>query len=171
MLTAITDSSTLIAMSTIGRLALLRELYGTVTISTAVWQEVVEQGQGRSGAIEVEAACQEGWIEVRNVATSPLLQLLRRDLDDGESEVIALAIEQGAQILLLDESEARRVADLYKLRKTGVIGVLMRAKREGRIGSLQVELDRLRVEAGFRIQDDLYHKALSAVGESKKHIN
>jgi len=158
-------------MSAIGRLALLRELYGTVTIPSAVWQEVVEQGQGRSGAIEVETACQEGWIEVRAVAASPLLQLLKRDLDDGEAEVIALAIELDAQIVLLDESEARRVADLYKLRKTGVIGVLMRAKREDRIDSLQVELDRLRVGAGFHIQDDLYHKALIAVGESKKPIN
>src|SRR5262245_10986576 len=143
MRSAISDSSTLIAMSAIGRLALLRELYVTVTIPDAVWREVVEQGQGRSGAIEVEKACQEGWIEVRSVATSPLLQLLRRDLDDGEAEVIALAIEEGAQIVLLDESEARRIADLYKLRKTGVVGVLMRAKQEGRINSLQVELDRL----------------------------
>lgn len=171
MLSAISDSSILIALSAIGRLTLLRELYGTVTIPSAVWREVVEQGQGRSGAIEIEAAHQGGWIEIRNVVASPLLQLLKRDLDEGEAEAIALTIEQGAQVVLLDESEARRVADIYHLRKTGAIGVLMRAKQEGKIDSLQVELDKLRADAGFYIRDDLYHKVLAAVGESKKHIN
>ena len=71
-----------------------------------------------------------------------MLQLLRRDLDDGESEVIALAVEQRADLVLLDESDARRTADLYSLSKTGIIGLLIRAKQEGHIDSLKVELDR-----------------------------
>lgn len=98
-------------------------------------------------------------------ADEPLLRLLRRDLNEGEAEVIALALAQQADLVLLDESEARRIAELYGLVKTGVIGILMRAKREGKVQSLRVELDKLRHQAGFWIEEGLYHQALRAVGE------
>lgn len=166
MLAAIRDSSTLIALTAIGRLDLLRQFYGAVTIPTAVWREVVEQGQGRAGALAVAQACQDGWIEIKPITSSPLTQLLKRDLGEGEAEVIALAIEQAAQIVLLDESEGRRVADSYGLRKTGVVGLLLRAKQEGQISALKTELDKLRAEAGFHLEERLYHRALAAVGES-----
>jgi predicted nucleic acid-binding protein len=91
--------------------------------------------------------------------------LLKRDLDEGESEVIALAIERQANLILLDETDARQVAERYGLPKTGVIGVLIRAKREGRIASLEAELDRLRRYGGFWIAEGLYQRALQAVGE------
>lgn len=96
-----------------------------------------------------------------------MLQLLRRDLDDGESEVIALAVEQRADLVLLDESDARRTADLYSLSKTGIVGLLIRAKQEGHIDSLKVELDRLLHQGGFWINERLYERALNAVGEGK----
>ena len=67
--------------------------------------------------------------------------------------------------MFLDESEARTAAGIYGLNKSGVIGVLIRAKREGIISSLQEELDRLRNDAGFWIGEDVYRKALKAVGE------
>jgi predicted nucleic acid-binding protein len=52
----ICDSSTLIHLSAIGRLHLLKDLYGKLTVPPAVWREVVEQGSGRHGVEEVEAA-------------------------------------------------------------------------------------------------------------------
>jgi len=94
-----------------------------------------------------------------------LISLLNRDLDEGESEVIALAVEREATLILLDETDARQIAERYKLPKTGIIGVLMRAKREGKIMSLRVELDKLRALGGFWIADELYEQALRAVGE------
>jgi len=96
-----------------------------------------------------------------------LLALLRRDLDDGESEVIALAVEKQAKLVLLDESDARRTADLYGLSKTGIIGLLIRAKQEDHINSLKVELDRLLNQGGFWVEQRLYNQALNAVGEIK----
>ncbi len=161
----VSDSSTLIHLARIGRLALLKEFFGQVVITLAVYKEVVEQGGGRAGAAEVTRACQSGWIEIMAPADESLVRLLKRDLDDGEAEVIALAIEQRAMLLLVDESEARRIAGMYGLPKTGVIGILLRAKREGHIDSLRVELDRLRGPGGFWIEDRLYHQALRTVGE------
>lgn len=95
-----------------------------------------------------------------------LLQLLKRDLDDGEAEVIALAIEQQTDLVLLDESEARRIATTYSLPKTGVVGLLIQAKREGHLDSLKVELDKLRGQGGFWLDNELYTRALNAVGEA-----
>jgi len=161
----ISDSSTLIHLSVIGRLDLLKEFYGKITIPPAVWREVVEEGKGRAGAVEVEEARQAKWIEVMPPGDEPFLRLLRRDLNEGEAEVIALALAQQADLVLLDESEARRIAELCGLVKTGVIGVLMRAKREGKVRSLRAELDNLRHQGGFWIEEGLYHWALRAVGE------
>lgn len=168
MALVVSDSSTLIHLTRIGRFALLQELYTRITITPAVWREVVEQGQGRAGAVEVADACTDGWLEVAAPSDDSLVRLLTRDLGDGESEVIALAIERQADLTLLDELEARRTADIYSLSKTGVIGVLIRAKREGMIPSLRADLDRLRQAGGFWIEEALYQRALAAVGETEE---
>lgn len=90
---------------------------------------------------------------------------MRKDLHEGESETIALAVECNPDIVFLDESEARMTAGIYGLNKSGVIGILIRAKREGNVSSLKEELDRLRNDAGFWIGEEVYRKALKAVGE------
>ena len=161
----VSDSSTLIHLASIGRLALLNKFYARIAITPAVWREVVEQGKGRAGAIEVANAHQAGWIEVVAPADESLVRLLRRDLGDGESEVITLAVERQTDLILLDELEARRIAEMYGLSKTGVIGILIRAKREGQIDSLRAELNSLQRPGGFWIEDELYHRVLVAVGE------
>jgi uncharacterized protein len=61
---AVSDSSTVIHLAAINRLLLLQEFHGDVTIPPAVWREVVEEGQGRAGAQEVEEAARSGWLKV-----------------------------------------------------------------------------------------------------------
>ena len=60
----VSDSSTLIHLSAIGRLMLLQRFYGQVLIPPAVWREVVEEGRGRPGAREVEDAVRAGWLKI-----------------------------------------------------------------------------------------------------------
>ncbi|MBI4492705.1 MAG: DUF3368 domain-containing protein [Chloroflexi bacterium] len=163
------DSSPLIHLAAIGRLELLRDFHQDITIPPAVWREVVEQGIGRPGAAEVEAARRAGWLHVVAPTNQSLVHLLQRYLDDGEAEAIALAVEQGADLVLLDEADARQLAEVFGLAKTGVIGILMRAKREAKIASLRAELDRLRAHTGFWIDDLLYRQVLSTVGETTTH--
>ena len=93
------------------------------------------------------------------------MRLLKRDLDEGEAEAIALAINRKADLILLDETEARSVAELYSLPKTGVIGILMRAREAGKVQSLRTELEKLREQGGFWIDEELYRQVLSAVGD------
>jgi len=162
----VSDSSVLIHLASIGQLGLLREIFECITVPPAVWREVVLQGRGISGALEVERARQAGWIQVVEPVDAMLLRLLKRDLDDGEAETIALGIEQGAALVLVDETDARAVADLYEMSKTGTIGLLIRAKQEGHIDSLGSALDRLRHQGGFWIEERLYDQALDAVREA-----
>jgi hypothetical protein len=162
---AIGDSSTLIHLAAIGRLDLLYEFYDLLLITPAVWREVVEEGRGRSGALEIKKGVEEGRIKIQAPRDSSFLSLLKRELDDGEAEVIALAVENGTADVLLDESDARRVADVFKLVKTGIVGILIRAKLADKIPALRSELIRLRTEGGFWIEDRLIEQASRSIGE------
>ncbi|MCE5338861.1 MAG: DUF3368 domain-containing protein [Methanomicrobiaceae archaeon] len=94
-------------------------------------------------------------------SNSALVRLLKQELHAGEAESIVLAIETRPDVLLLDEAEARRVARLYDLPVTGIIGLLIQAKHEGLVLSLAEEMDRLREQRHFWIHDDLYRRVSS----------
>jgi predicted nucleic acid-binding protein len=162
---AISDSSTLIHLAGIGRLEILKEFYHKILIPPAVFKEVVEEGLSRHGDAEVKEAINAGWIKVITPNNDSVVRLLQRELHKGEAETIALAIEKHADVVFLDEFEARRVANIYGLRKTGIIGILIRAKLEDKIASLREELDKLRDAAGFWIGDEIYQRALQTVAE------
>jgi hypothetical protein len=138
-----------------------------ILIAPAVWREVVQEGREWPGSSEVEEGRRLGWIDVVAPANQPLIRFLQKDLHEGESETIALAVELNAEVVFLDESEARKTAGVYGLNISGVIGILIRAKREERISSLREELDRLRNDAGFWIGEEVYKKALRASGEGE----
>lgn len=159
------DSSTIIHLSRINRITLLRDFHGKIVVAPAVWNEVVDEGQGRPGSSELKEARESGWIEVIAPENKPLIQLLERELHKGESETIALAADMHAVLVFLDESDARKAARALGLKISGVIGILTRAKLAGKVSSLRNELDRLKADAGFWIGDDLYHLVLKTVGE------
>lgn len=161
----IANASTLINLAAIGHLSLLKEFHTMIAIPTAVWQEVVDEGAGKPGCQEVEAAQQAGWLEVLEPHNRELVTLLEQQVDRGEAEAIALGIERQADLVFLDESDARNLAEVYRLSKSGVIGILIRAKLLKVIPLLKPELDRLREEAGFWIDEALYKRALQEVGE------
>jgi uncharacterized protein len=124
---AISDSSTLIHLSSIRRLDLLYTFYNDLVIPPAVWEEVVIEGKGRSGALQVKEGVDQGFIKIQSPENNDVLKLLKRELNDGEAEVIALALEDRTADVLMDEFEARQVADVFNLVKTGVVGILIRA--------------------------------------------
>lgn len=156
------DSSVLINLSLIKQLSLLRKKFGEIIIPRAVWIEVVEEGKNREGALEVKNST---WIKVVDVKDIALVKLLSTDLDKGESEAIALAHEINAKLILLDEKDARKRAELLGLKVLGTVGILLLAKRSGYIESLKVQLDDLQQKAKFRISQSLYEKALKEVDE------
>ena len=147
----VSNTSSLINLDWIGRLELLHELYGTIQIPEAVWHEIVVQGAGQPGAKEVSHA---SWIKTCPVDNKLLVLALHQELDAGEAEAIALAMEQKAELLLMDERLGRETARYFGVNYTGVIGVLIEAKqRGGLIGSIKEQLDSLRTMAGFHVNN------------------
>jgi len=162
-MTVVADASILISLSSIGQLTLLHERFPEgVLIPPAVWREVVEEGRERPGGRDVAEA---DWVIVQNVTALEIVQLLRGELDEGETEAIALAHQVGARIVLLDERNGRRAAKQLDLKVLGTIGVLIWARRSGRVKSLRDALDALQAQAHFRLSQRLYERALSEVGE------
>ncbi len=162
MLKVVSNSSPLIHLGKIGLLDLLVDQFEQILIPRAVWREVVEEGGDEPEAKIIAGA---SWIKVHEVTPSPLLTTLLAILDKGEAEAIVLAVEIGADLILLDESDARRMAELYNLKKTGLLGVLIKAKQQNAVQSLRLCLDQLR-STGFHLSEEVYNEALKAVGEA-----
>jgi predicted nucleic acid-binding protein len=148
----VSDSSPLIALSRIGRLELLRAVFGSVLLPTAVWDELVRAGMDRPGAAAVLTA---DWIEHRDILDVGLASLLRRDLGAGESEAIVLAREVRDALLLMDERMGRAAARRLGLRVTGLVGVLIEARERGLLPDAATVVDGLHHEAGFWLSEEL----------------
>ena len=78
----------------------------------------------------------------------------------------ALALEVGADLVLLDEREGRHAAQRLELRVAGVVGILLEAKSRSAVGAVRPHLDALRHKAGFHLTEQVYHSALLLAGES-----
>ena len=129
----VSNASILISLSTIGRLPLLQDRFPNgITAPRAVWREVVLEGGMRPGALEVAKA---SWIQIQDIASSSMMPLLLAGLDEGEAESIALAVEIKADVILLDERDARRAAGSMGLKVLGTVGILIWARRTGRLPS------------------------------------
>lgn len=101
-----------------------------------------------------------------NDTIQALVTALRRDLDRGEAETIALALDLSADLVLLDEREGRHAAQRLGLAVNGIVGLLLEAKSCGALEAIHPLLDALRHEAGFYLSQPVYHAALSLAGEA-----
>jgi hypothetical protein len=126
----VSDASPLINLAAIGRLDRLRALYGTVHIPNAVHREVT-RFEGQPGADAVQSL---EWVKVQSCPRPDLATALGEDLDAGEAEAIALAVDTGT-LLLIDEREGRRAAARLDVPRLGLLGVLVEAKRAGHVAA------------------------------------
>jgi predicted nucleic acid-binding protein len=129
-----------------------------------VWREL--HAVGDSPEIrKIQRAEDAQWIRIESVKNQHVTQSLMLELDCGEAAAIALALESGISRILMDETEGRSVAKAMGLHPTGILGVLLRAKSDGKIVSVSDEMSRLRDEAGFFIAEPLFHRVQREAGE------
>ena len=105
----ISNSSPLMNLAIIGQLDLVQKLFSTITVPQEVWNELTVAGKGKPGSMVITQA---DWIHRVPLGNRTLYTLLNKDLDDGEAAAIALAVEKHADLMLLDETDARNVADI-----------------------------------------------------------
>jgi uncharacterized protein len=157
----VSDTSPINNLAAIGQLGLLQQLYGNVIISTAVYQELLNAGATDPGTLAIQTL---NWIQTRSVTNLALLQTLQNNLDIGEAEAIALAVELNADRLIIDERRGRNEATRLGLQVTGLLGILLAAKRQGLIPLVQPVLDDLMAQ-GFWVRAQLYAEVLELAGE------
>lgn len=162
----VSNASPLIGLSSIKELNLLKDLFNGITISTAVYDEVVVEGKNRAGSREVEQACGD-WIKVLPVENKAGVDILLAVLDRGEAETIVLAQELNFELVLLDNREARIFAKRIGLNILGTVGVLQLAWEKGLIKDPVKKLESLR-NKGFWLSYQLIYEVRKRVSENPK---
>jgi predicted nucleic acid-binding protein len=149
----VSNSSPLIFLSAIGMLNLLKAEFGEIIVPEAVYDEVTSNEL--KGSNEVKHA---DWIKVQTIKNIDVLSFMPM-LDRGEESAIVLAIEQDADLVLLDDLAGRRTAMMQGLNVMGTLGFLKAMHRKGMIKNFKNVLDNLQ-KYGFWMNADLYKRML-----------
>ena len=156
----VVNTTPIIALSLIGKLDLMRSIYGQVVVPSAVEAEVLAGGRDGIGRTELREA---SWLRVTSLQDPRRADLLA-DLDRGEAEVLALAQELNADLVIIDERLARLHAKRLGLTLTGTLGILLRAKRLGHVKAVAPLIDRLR-QGGIRLSEMIVSEVLALADE------
>ena len=141
------DTSSLILLTNINELILLKLVYGTVHITIPILEEFKYK--------------LPWWIildkEDYKNSHSPII-------GNGEASLFSAATINKNIYLILDDYKARKVAHLYKINFTGTVGVIIAAKRLGYINKIKPLLEKINL-TNFRLAPDIYAKDLLLAGE------
>lgn len=152
----VSDTTAISNLVRIGEIELLKVLFGKILLPKAVYDEllVLEERD-----INITSLLAKDWFEVTEVTDDDLYQELSLELDIGEVEAIALAIHKEANYLLIDEVKGRRIATEKAVPIIGTLGILLEAKRNRLITSVQHKMDDLK-SIGFWINQSLYDRII-----------
>lgn len=150
-MTAVADTSVLIALARLNLLSLLHELFGDMAIPDAVADEALRFRADAPANTFIVDAMNHGWLHIE--PTRPPAEFLGK-LGSGEREAIHLARAIAAEVVIIDDLSAHRAASELGLEVTGTAGVLKAARGRGMIEAAAPLLVRLRSQ-GFHIGDEL----------------
>ena len=155
----IADSSALVALSICECLPLLDALFGEVKVPQEVYDEVCIAGKPESQILSVYL---EG--KIYKVDAGDFIEK-SNGLGKGELAAISLYKQLSADLLLIDDAKARKVAYLNNLEVMGSLGVLLLAKQKGLITVIKPCINRLRSSDIF-ISESLLKKILTMANET-----
>lgn len=166
------NTSPLIWLAKIGKLNLLKELFGEVLISEESYKEAVEKGleEGFSDALIIKEAYEQGWIKVKQLdknMTKICDKIMQHsfELHKGEAQAIALAHEIAKDtLLLMDDSSGRAFAEAWGLKVKGVLYVIITALRKELLDKKEAKDTALTlVNKGFRIEPKVLARFLEEI--------
>ena len=175
----IADAGPLIGLARIGRLDLLPRLFGTVSVTRWLGDEVLNGGEFPDLAA-LKAAFTEPWLQVADLADTDadadaeasleecraLINLHQIDMGEASALVLAqqLATQDTAALLLIDEHRGRQAAQHCQVAIIGTAGLLVLAKQAGAVDKLKPLLLALR-GGGYFLSDRLVEAVLAQSGE------
>lgn len=159
----VSDAGPLIALAGCGQLELLVAVFGAVHIPQAVLNETTADQSRRGAADIVTFTRQHATLHANR--SDDIYNAAISHLDEGEAQAFSLAHALGCG-LLMDERRGRQEAQRQRLPLFGVLGVLLQAKRLGKVAAVTPLLDKMQ-KNGYRISTDLIAAVLAAAGESR----
>lgn len=160
----VSNTSPIWNLASIQQLDLLRRQCADVLIPPDVLDEL-QLESGLPETLRIQQALDAQWIHVEPLKTAHLKQSLMLELDRGEAAAIALALERNIPRVIIDEADGRAAAKALGLHPMGILGILLRAKQEGVLPSVNEEMRKLRHDAGFFIAESLFQRILVEAGE------
>ena len=159
------DSSPLIYLSKVGLNWIFVQLDGEKIIPTQVYEQVITQGKirGDADAIVSEELVKKGIIKVITVKNGfrEMLKSLKKELHEGELEVLALAKDKGG-IAVLDESIAREVGSVFKIEVHGTLFLIFLMVKRRRLKKEEAKNKvNLMIRKGFRLGHEEYLEFLN----------
>lgn len=132
---------------------ILPTLYGRVIIPAEVLHEL--EAEKTPDKLRKWIDSPPSWLEVQ----TPPPHTIPNRIHPGEAAAVALAKQLQADLLLIDDHDARDYAEEQGLRVTGVLGVL-RDAAEQELLDLETSLARLKHETNFRAPRSLFDEVL-----------
>jgi len=169
----VSNSSPLIYLAKIGRLNLIKNVYGKIWIPEAVFHETVIQGKilKITDASIIEEAVGK-WILKERISseTDSKYAFLNENnkIGLGEKQALKLCKQLNADIFIVDDKEARRVSRILRVKPIGICGILVQAHRKGLISTNEAEqiLDNL-IKTNFRIDPTVYRSIIKKLRKTK----
>jgi predicted nucleic acid-binding protein len=168
-MSAVCDSGPLIHLSRIGKIDLLRKLFGSVWITDSTYSEVVEEGRalGKSGVSAIEQAIEEGWIRLAKLEPQDqerAARLARSDsLEEGDAKAIILAQKSGRALITNDRLMIRSAKSLG-VDCMWTTSLLLKAVKERAVtGKEALLILRRLAETGLHMRLEVYESLRTAI--------
>ncbi len=158
----IADAGPLIALSRIGALGLLRDLFGQVLVTDEVHDEALPAAD-YPGKAAIAQAFDEGWLACPGPFDTSW-QPANPALGAGERSAIAAALRMPGCLLIIDDRAGRAEAALQRVAVIGTAAVIGLAKLQGLIPAARPMLERLR-PAGYFIDPRIVEAVLKDIGD------
>ena len=158
----VSNTTPLIAFSSLQKFDLLNKLFGKLYIAEAVYHEATIANKEKDNlACEI---AQADWIQTVKVKDRLAVDVLLDELDLGEAETIVLAKEINADWVLMDEKKGRRKLTQLGLAKIGTVGLLVKAKEIGLLAEIKPEIKAL-TETSFNLSNSVINTILQQANE------
>lgn len=129
-------------------------------IPEAVYREVT----AKKDSACMQVIRESDWIRIEKIRDRSEKKMYKAKLHDGEVEVMILAQEKQADLVIIDDNAAKKTAEYLGLMVTGTIGGLTKAKKLGHLYAFRPVLDEIK-ENGFYIGASLEKMILEQAGE------
>ena len=141
----IINASPLIILGKLNKISILKKIYSSIEITNGVYQEVVVNGikkKSRDAFIVKEHISNKDikvvGLNQKFTDKAEKIQFIY-NIDIGEAETIALALQSNKKDIVIDEISAREAAKAFGIKPIGTLRILLIAYKNGFINEAEVK--------------------------------